>query len=262
MKAETPEHAAQRAEILKLVEHHGLGAYGAAIEAALRPGIGLRTRDATAADLAVGAMRVGGEPDLPAGEDWPEGEDGPLHFVMQVSMPAVAPFDLEGLLPADGLLQVFANSYAEDVRVMWRAPQETLARRATPAHARRPAFRACGVDVLPEWHLPPAGSDFLGDADALLALDSDAQDIYWDEVWIAWRERQRPGAAGSCGIHQMLGFATAERLEAQSMDECVLIGFDSDDRARMEWGDVHCVWVLMKADDLAQRRFDKVRAEM
>ena len=65
-----------------------------------------------------------------------------------------------------------------------------------------------------------------------------------------------------CGIHQLLGYAIAVRLEAQALDEEVLVGFDSDDRAAMEWGDVHCVWVLITRAKLAERAFDAARSEM
>ena len=68
---------------------------------------------------------------------------------------------------------------------------------------------------MPELHLPPPPSDFFGDGDDV--LDSDERDAYWDGVWLSWREHLRPGAAGECGIHQILGHAVAERLEAQGV---------------------------------------------
>jgi hypothetical protein len=255
MKPETQHHQTQREAILQSLDTHGLSPYRDELEGLLKPAIGLQTRAVTEADLAVGATRVGGEPDLPPDLPWPVGEEGPLLFVLQVSLIDVAPLDVEGLLPGEGLLSVFSDPFASDVRVLHHAPGLTLQRRPTPSDSRRPAFRACGVDLLPELHLPPPQSE-------LVTLPSDAFDIYWDEVWLPWRDTLRPGAAGECGIHQLLGYAVAERDEAQGPHDEVLVGFDSDDRAAMEWGDVHCVWALIDRTELRARNFGALRPEM
>lgn len=262
MRPETDVHRQQRAAIFELVERHGLGARRDAIAALLRPGIGLETRELTEADLAVGVSRVGGEPDLPPNLAWPVGAEGPMLFVLQVDLALVAPLDLEERLPSEGLLSVFADPFAREVRVFHHELGAPLVRRPTPADALRPPFRACGVEAKAELHLPPPSSVFLDTADGGCVFDSDERDAYWDEVWLAWRDHLRPGPAGACGIHQLLGYAVAERLEAQELDEEVLIGFDSDDRAAMQWGDVHCVWVFMARDQLAARNFRELRAEM
>jgi len=91
---------------------------------------------------------------------------------------------------------------------------------------------------------------------------SSRNDAYFDRVWGPWRDAFRPGPAGSCGIHQLLGYAFAEREEAQALDEEVVVGFDSDDRAGIEWGDVHCVWTFLSREALRARRWDLLRAEM
>ena len=260
MKPETSEHEKQRRELLNLIDEHGLSARRDAIAALLRPAIGLRTRAPVKADLAVGATRVGGQPDLPPCVAWPEGDDGPLLFVLQVQLAEVAALDLEERLPEDGLLVVFSDPWARDVRVHHFAAGVELAPHATPVSSMRPPFRACGVDALAELHLPPSESAFFGTVHEV--LDSDERDAYHDGVWLTWRERQRPGVAGEAGIHQLLGYAVAERYEAQALDEEVLIGFDSDDRAAMEWGDVHCVWVLIRRGKLAERAFGELHIEM
>lgn len=265
MRQETDVHRQQREAIFELAERHGLGARRDAIAGLLRPGIGLETRELTEADLAVGVSRVGGEPDLPPELPWPVGAEGPMLFVLQVDLAVVAPLDLEERLPSEGLLSVFADPFGREVCVLHFGPHGSgvpLVRRPTPLDSLRPAFRACGVEVRAELHLPPPSSVFLDTADGGSVFDSDERDAYWDEVWLAWREHLRPGPAGACGIHQLLGYAVAERLEAQALDEEVLIGFDSDDRADMNWGDVHCVWVFMTRERLAARAFTELRVEM
>lgn len=261
VKAEAEEHREQRQRIIGLIDAAGLSARRDELTAILRPAIGLRTRPLDDVARAPGATRVGGEPDLPPAASWPEGEEGPLLFVLQVDLASVAPLDLEGRLPPHGLLSVFADRFARDVRVLHTPAGAELVRHPW-LPVLRPAFTACGVEARGELHVPPPASAFVAPADARLVLTSDEHDAYWDGVWLPWREVLRPGPAGSCGIHQLLGYAAAEQLEEQALDEDVLVGFDSDDRAGMEWGDVHCVWLLMARAALEARAWHELRVAM
>jgi hypothetical protein len=258
-KPDTPEHARQRREILAHLDAVGLSARRDELAALYRPAIALHTRDGTPADDAVGCTRVGGEPDLPPDLAWPEGEEGPLLFVLQVDLAAVAPFDLEARLPSTGVLSVFLDRWGQDLRVLHLVG---LLERRPWISPWRPPFRRRGVDLRPELQPPPPASSFVGGENPLLELTSDEHDVWWDEVWLAWRERWRPGPAGTCGIHQLLGYAAAEQFEAQRATEEVIVGVDSDDGADMNWGDVHTVWGLIERADLDLRRWDRVRAEM
>jgi hypothetical protein len=261
MLPDTAEHAAQRRALHERLDAVGLTHRRDALDAVLKPAIALHTRDATPSDVAVGATRVGGEPDLPPSVPWPTGEEGPLLFVLQVDLAQAAPLDLEQRLPPDGLLLVFTDRWAQDVRVLHVAAGEPLERRGWAPTIRGP-YVARGVDLRGELQPPPPDSAFVGDETAIVELDSDEHDAWWDDVWLDWRERSRPGAAGECGIHQLLGYTAAERHEEQGADEEVVVGFDSDDRADMQWGDVHTVWVLLSQSDLAARAWDRVRAAM
>lgn len=259
MKPETPEHTKQRKAILDLVDAAGLSAHRGAIEKLLKPAIGLKTRTATKEDSAVGATRVGGEPDAPEDFEWPEGDEGPLLFVLQVNLEDVAKYDLEGLLPSDGLLSLFSDRFTDFVTVLHFSKGTLLTRQAWVPEDDEP-FAECGVDVQAELHLPPHSSSFVCVDDGVLALDEDEHAKYWDNVSIVWRERLRPGQAGEAGIHQMLGYSVSDDTGEQGIDEEVLFGFDSDDRAKMEWGDVQCVWAFMTRDNLAQRDWDELRS--
>ena len=143
MKPETKDHETQRRMIIDLLDAHGLTARRDAIAALIRPAIGLRTRAPTGADLAVGATRVGGEPDLPLGVAWPEGDDGPLLFVLQVDLADVAALDLEGRLPEDGLLSVRDPSAPGLCRR--RTTRGTSARRGGARRLRQRRSRGHGV---------------------------------------------------------------------------------------------------------------------
>lgn len=258
MKPELPAHAKQRKAILDLIDANGLSAHRDAIAKLIKPAIGLKTRKATKLDSAIGATRVGGEPDASDDFEWPEGEEGPLLFVLQVNLADVAAFDLESQLPADGTLSLFSDQFGDDVRVFYW-PKGTKLARQDWVPEEHEAFTECGVDVLAELQLPPHSSNFVGVDDAIVSL-GDQHEVYWDQVFLAWHGQQRPGNAGEAGIHQMLGYAVNEDTGEQAKDEEVLFGFDSDDNADMEWGDVQCMWTLIKRNDLEKRAWDKLRA--
>lgn len=271
MKKETAAHRAQRTQIEALLAAAGLGAHQREIESLLAYAIALRTRPMDEPDRALGATRVGGEPDLAAGVDWPEGEEGPLSFVLQVRLEQIAQYDVEELLPERGLLSVFSDDTADSVRVLFTDDLGSLARRPW-ARGDADPFTECGVDVMPELQLPPHSSRFVGLAapastpgsakrlGSRVELPEDVFRRYWDDVWLKWRTMQRPGSAGEAGIHQLLGYAACDDTGEQELDEVVLVAFDSDDRAGMQWGDVQCVYTLIEREALRARRFDALRA--
>jgi uncharacterized protein YwqG len=57
--------------------------------------------------LPLGASRLGGSPDLPAGYQWKYRGEEPLTFIAQFRLSQIAPYDLEGILPTSGFLYFF-----------------------------------------------------------------------------------------------------------------------------------------------------------
>jgi hypothetical protein len=258
-KPEPSELLAQRRDLRAQIDAVGLSVRRAAIERLAKPGVAMRTRDATERDLAPGASRVGGDPDLPHGAPWPTGAEGPLLFVLQVDLAAVSPLDLDAVLPPDGLLSLFVDRWGQEALVVHTPPETTLVSLATDRYAPR-RFRACGVDLFAELHLAPPQGPAIDDEAA--AWTSDERDLYWDSLWLLWRDAQRPGPAGASGIHQMLGYPLPESADTIERGDVVLFGADSDDRADMEWGDVHTLWVTLDPADLAARAWSRVRVTM
>ena len=58
-------------------------------------------------DIAVGASKFGGVPDLPASVSWRSNENGALSFVAQINFAEVSKFDTDSLLPKSGILYLF-----------------------------------------------------------------------------------------------------------------------------------------------------------
>jgi uncharacterized protein YwqG len=119
----------------------GLGAHADALCALARYAIRLEPDPAGSPD-PVGACRLGGTPDLPVDLPWPEGDGGPLSFLMQINLAAVASTIPGDELPDRGLLAFFYDAMEQPWgfdpahhggwRVLYIAPEADVQRRALP----------------------------------------------------------------------------------------------------------------------------------
>jgi ligand-binding sensor domain-containing protein len=175
----------------------------------LRPAIGVGLTPATAPPL-VGASKFGGLPDLPDDIEWSRYRHDRrrnLPFLLQLNLADVHPFDVEGLLPADGMLYLFCDTQPDDIedsRVRYApAGHGPLRRRELAADLADRRTQIDFVAELPEypmvftpcWTLP--SSEFLTDRIDLTDADLAAID--------ALREALAEGLGG-------VGAATGSRL--------------------------------------------------
>ncbi len=266
-----PALAKQRARIERMLSRAGIDEPSiAALTALIRPAILLRSFKATKADLALGATRVGGTPDLPEKFRWPKD----ARFVAQIRLQDVTPYDSEGVLPRDGWLLVFSDIWVDHVTVRY-FPAKTRLLPSTPP-AEEPSVApgvkiapsvARGVKIVPELHLPPPESAFVSFASkkptvgsakrlgSLLALEPDVHDRYQD-VWNEWYEVLRP-ADPYGGYHQLLGYGHG--MVEQKKNERVLFAFDTDIHAKMSWGDEQSVFLFVPERALSAGKLERVR---
>lgn len=73
----------------------------------IKPAIGIRTSKSSDHDLAVGASKIGGRPDLPLSFTWPLYKDEPLTFCAQYNCAELTHFDPGHVLPSAGMIYVF-----------------------------------------------------------------------------------------------------------------------------------------------------------
>ena len=113
----------------------GLARVSGEVLAATRPGVGF---DLTPGDGPVGSTRFGGSPDLPRGFVWPVHETINARFVAQIDLAEVAALLPEqNPLPREGLLSFFwwqesDHGYEEDGCRVYLFRREGLVRRADP----------------------------------------------------------------------------------------------------------------------------------
>lgn len=251
MKTDPPELARQRAKILKAIDAAGLSKRRTNLAALIKPVIGLSARKAKKADLASGATRLGGKPDL-GKKGWPVPKtDQPLLFVMQINLADITRFDVEEMLPASGLLSLFSDMYCDDVRVIHTPHDDSL-----EPHEQEDPFTACGLDLESGLMLPLDPSPWLKRE---LSPAEAEQYANLDDSWRTTESRR--GSAGNPGYHQLLGYSGSD-VDVQAADEEALIAFDSDDRAEMSWGDVQRVWTLIPRKRLRAGKYDPLRATL
>jgi uncharacterized protein YwqG len=247
-------------------------------------------------EIPLGASKLGGRPDLPAGTPWPVVDGILLEFVGQFRMEEVAPLDETGLLPRDGLLSFFFDGmltgYVEgDFRdrcmvLQHNGPAGELTRTDPPEHLHGRAFRVfcpCRVAYEQTVNLPPSVEIFSDDLPAIHPVEfqepetvmvyQDLRRRFWEpatqflgnvvelqaeeEKFIAL-QRRYPGRYILRDGH----VTHAEELAARLRDLVLLFTAASGSEAEIQWGDGGLVYFWMMRDDLASGRWDAVWATM
>lgn len=257
-----------------LLEEYELNAFADQIDELFRPTIRLI---ATKSDsVPAGASRFGGHPDLPPGAEWPERDGVPMEFVGQLRLEEVKPYDVSGLLPPTGSLLFFHNTQWEtsdnvaeedayDVcRVLYHpgpatelvstAPSVVEFERFGEVEPAPAVFSSSRLSFDKMVTLPPGESAFLRDDkyQELVKVYYDFR-IDFDEKVLELRPDNKD--------HRMLGYLNLDDyVEAMEVDDVVLLQVDSDwDAAGFQWGDEEQIYFILKAEDLAAGRFDRVR---
>ena len=230
--------------------------------------------------IPIGVSRLGGEPDLPEGTEWPAWRGTSLAFVAQIALGEMPAMPDPGL-PGAGLLSFFYEPeqrvWGFDPaergawRVMWSGPEETLSRRAIPDRVPKGArYRA--VRLVPAVEVSHV--DFESDDLEALGLSPDEQLAYVEAT-----------ESVESMAHRMLGHPQTiqgdMRLECQlvsnglyagdtsayedpramelrpgAADWQLLLQVDSDPDARMMWGDGGRLYFWMTEDAIRRRDWD------
>lgn len=246
-------------------------------------------RPAVQFDWAAGAdpvaAQLGGDPEMPASEPWPQWPGrGPLTFIASFDCSRI---DLDGLpLPEAGrLLFFYYDGQVDDglepvgahapgtqggARVLYVPAGAALERRSAPTPIKaypRQMLRAEPVTTAPEPEGPRIAAVF-GDARArgrAHPLDREAfVDAVYEELSVSV-------------CHQVGGFPLSVRgpvefeaaragaelpgggaPEYAEPDRWLLLAqIDSDDASGMRWGEAGMLYWLIQEHDLAARRFDR-----
>lgn len=264
----------------------GLSSYSDGLVRLIRDSVRL-VPDPAADTTRIGTTRLGGDPDLPAGTDWPEGPDLPLSFVGQINLGDVTPLVPNEGLPTAGLLSFFYDTVAMpwgfdpadhgSWAVIHSGADDELVRHSAPAAL--PAterFEAVVLAPFRELSYPAAeshdvrelgieGPDLWLTYSQALGQDLDEEEDTTnrllgnpDAVQGDMQEECQLASNGIyCGDSRYLDDPRARTLMKDSSRWRLLLQVDSVDEAGMMWGDVGRIYFWLTDEALRAHRWDE-----
>jgi len=215
-----------------------------------------------------GASKIGGEPDLPAGFEWPTSEGRAFTFLAQFRCESLPVGAIDSDLPRFGMLYFFVDGQHFAGRV-FHLPEASGLRPALPPS--KPAWK--GLPDFPVAFLPiPTFPDLASQEFDALHLDEEQVEAFASAL-ARWNQIVRSSRDGETGLHQIGGFpasiqvdvrvafkAAHERLWGRASDDLsewhLLFQLDTDAdlgppgrSPRMYFG--------IRKSDLADERFDR-----
>lgn len=240
-------------EIRKIVEHSALEPHVGEIMKLARPGVGMRSHISETGDIAPGASRLGGAPDLPPGMAWPEHNGRPIEFLTQIDLAAAARTLVLPDLPVAGWLVVFCDfqRYFEG-ESFWRVlyfegDASKLVRTEYPGEPEE-RFSLCDIEFEPRLCLPDI-ADLVHRFGPRGAAEREELREYLDNTL-------QPLEGGP--YHRLGGYPA---LIQSDLDDYAgwefLMQIDSDDDADWMWGDMGKLYFWIAPEDLNAHRFEK-----
>jgi uncharacterized protein YwqG len=263
-----------RDEAIACIRGSPVAAFAESILAELLPSVLLR-RDPPGSASPVGASRMGGDPDLPAGFSWPSREieetlgilrrrverrTAALDFLVQIRCDELPIGSVPAGWPRTGMLWVFYDAAnqpwggareTDGARVFHLAEPGPLQRMAGPHAEARPGFRPCRIRPVMSWTVP----------EQLIPMDTDDEalvEAYLEEVCA-------PINGDPSGVvHRMFGHGQwiQDDVTGGEPPRRLLLQIDSDDGSDgpgWMWGDAGRLYFTMTDQELAEARFAQAR---
>lgn len=217
-----------RAQLDDLMTVAGLSFLTERVSALARPSVRFRLEHVASEDTPPGATRVGGDPDVREGFEWPLAQGAALPIAAQVNLGEVAALGILPDLPPSGMLYFFfgedayfaANSRTSSWQVIYRRDTDTLRRTHSPASVpTRERYQPCRVHMAAELTLPPLDpydDDSLARLGLSMPLPDEQQTAYW-EIQQILATRVRPKY--HLPINRVRGWAEAVQWEVER--ECL-----------------------------------------
>jgi uncharacterized protein YwqG len=228
--------------------------------------------EAAMEQLAIGASRFGGVPDLPPGVAWPERDGVPMELIAQIRLADVAAAGGDARLPARGSLLFFYNSQWSSSDMEREAPCCAVVFHDGPDDAlvRTPPLR---VEWKSEFADVTQFAPFLHGV-ASLALEPTVSvpggvspfitaplDGFWQD-FTAEHHAALSGQDEPYHENFLLGYVDEQDYvdaHANGTNDQLLLQVDSEDAAQLQFGDCNKLFFLLTKDELAARDFSNVR---
>lgn len=276
-------------ELEAVMREEGLSGHFAALKPFVKNAIHLPLEPLDDGDIAVGASKFGGCPDLPAGTAWfrVEATGAPMSFLAQINFAETKPFDKDGKLPDHGILYLFFDCFEDSVpwgfdpkdSESWKVffydgDPDALARSTAPADLKGygKLFGAARLGFENRMEVPDVESDLC----RLVKLPRKEADQFWD--WELERlEEERNKLLGHsdnvqggmeleceyvthgiyCGDTKGYRTGKAMGLHKNAAHWNLLLQIASNEDLDMMWGDEGMLYLWITDEDLAARNFEK-----
>jgi uncharacterized protein YwqG len=277
-----------RESIIELIHQYAPPRLIPIIEQNIKESLLLRTNPVSEEHIPIGKARIGGRPDLPNHIDWPTWRNEPLSFIAQLNLADLPAYDFLNILPSEGVLSFFYSARQETEgydprdKGSWRVihfEDKGLQRRVYPPDLPdRGRYNSLAVEfqrsiTIPEWESPYLdlgyGESGWEEIDKFLNLHKQV-DAFLNEGRTINRllghpEQQQNDMQTECQLvsHGMYGVAygghsdsEVKTVKAGATDWELLLQIDSDDDAKMMWGDVGRIYYWIPCEELRQRNFE------
>ncbi len=233
----------------------------------LLPAIALAATRADDDEIAIGASKFGGAPDVPDGFAWPMRDDAPLVFMAQINLAEIAPFDIENQLPSSGVLSFFYDMNEDGDWPFGEMADEggwrvfhfegDLERAQVPEQAQI-SHGLQTATVKPQIFCSvPTSTFWINAEDDEFTEEEEGQ---WEELLEKF-EKSRHSLAMLNHPHIIQNdarYETANWTGRGTLDDwIVLLQMDIDKEIDWMWGDTGAMFYLMHRDDLKARDWDK-----
>lgn len=199
------------------------------------------------ATVPLGATKLGGHPDLPAGTAWPRVKKAPLTFLAQLDLAALAPhLPAKSGLPRAGRVALFVDegmdAYCERAVAIATPPGATLVRHEVPDDYVGRIYQCATVEAIPTVRLPSPSHPVV-----TATLDDDEQARYADAAFTT-----------EAVMVQVLGYRDHGYEGEVPANATLLLQLPGDAQTGMEFGDVDVLGLYVPTQALAKGDFRKL----
>ena len=228
--------------------------------------------------INIGQSKLGGRPDLPSNIEWPKQKNGKhLVFLAQINFEELDQRELD--LPDKGMLYFFceeaqefygdSKDNQEDFRTIFIEEAADLERIETPntfTILRNGRYKACALEFSNSYSLPNWEHSLVDEMitfqehQAYVDISSSGQ--YISKLFGHSINVQGPMEYQCEMVDRGLSWSDVTEAEEGSIETAsekwkLLFQLDSEDEAKMMWGDVGRLYFWIKEDDLKNRQYDK-----
>lgn len=234
--------------------------FGRWLKSHIRPAVCLWPRSAPA-DLTV--SRFGGKPLAPKDWIWPDYDDEPMLFIAQIDCAALQKTRVASLLPPDGLLSFFGDpdlatgcafGGSQEHGAVFHWPSGLALVPHDPPEPDVEILPSAAIEFLETFTLPDLFSREVGKR----SNDRDFRMRYPEKSGIDSKEVSPDNMSQLLGWHDLV----QQELDSCGEDETwrLLLQVGTYDNGMKDhwWGPGGSLYFMIREDDLAARRFDRV----